>query len=69
MALNLLLVLCSCAFQAAGQTANEVDETTGAIIWGKLAPDSPYKTTDYVAEDGGLDPYSVSYTHLRAHET
>nr|KAG5693686.1 hypothetical protein BaRGS_008328 [Batillaria attramentaria] len=27
------------------------------ITWGEFADDKPYKTTDYVADDGGLDPY------------
>ena len=55
--MTLLLVLCSCTLPTAGQTANRVDEATGSIVWGALAPDAPYKTTDYVADDGGLDPY------------
>lgn len=57
IALTLLLVVCSCTLRTAGQTANTVDEATGSIVWGALAPDTPYKTTDYVADDGGLDPY------------
>ncbi|XP_070192413.1 prominin-1-like [Littorina saxatilis] len=55
--LLVILCVCTCHTPVVGQTNNTVDEASNKIIWGELAPDKPYKTADYKADDGGLDPY------------
>ncbi|KAL8610258.1 hypothetical protein ACOMHN_038953 [Nucella lapillus] len=47
------VITCMCR----GQTNNTVNDASGSIVWGQLAPDTPYKTVDYTADVGGLDPY------------
>lgn len=52
----LLMTLCLTVTPSGGQTNNTLS-SDGTIVWGKLAPDKPYQTATYQADDGGLDPY------------
>ena len=57
LTLTSLLLLTSCTWCWARETNNSVNKEDGSIVWGDLAPDRPYKTVGYEADDGGLDPY------------